>query len=364
MAGAATDHGRTRAALAVPAEGGPDGQAAGPEDQGGPIRVRPSGVEVASIAGELPPADAARASQPQSDRSWSGQFLGRSDEELLGPLRDSPVSGVKLNKGGSSLSLRLDFESGARAACKPNQIYMQSQPRREIAAYRVNRLLGLSSVPPAVGRRFRVAEVADRFRADRVRDRAHFLAEIIPERDEAGTVVGELTWWIPDLGPALIEGFDIDSVEGVVTWKRYLTIGQEIPPANRTMVGQISELLLFDFVINNSDRWSGGNIKTSKGESSLVFIDNTLSFGGDPNGHNRVRTYLYRSQKFPRRLVERLRQLGAGELESAMTREIDPFPFLLERNEMRAVLKRRDIAVKYIDDLIAKFGEEAVLVFP
>ena len=50
-------------------------------------------------------------------------------------------TGTKLNIGGSSLSIRLDFASGARAAFKPHQIWPQSKPRREIAAYRIDRYL-------------------------------------------------------------------------------------------------------------------------------------------------------------------------------------------------------------------------------
>jgi hypothetical protein len=318
-----------------------------------------------AVAGELA-ASRVRPPEPAQPEApaWTGEFLGQSDAVLLAPLRDSPIAAVKVNRGGSSLSLRIDFESGGRAACKPNQIHMHSQPRREIAAYRINRLLGLSSVPPAVGRRFRVEELTARFKPEAIRDRNRFLAEIIPDREDTKTVLGELTWWITQLDPAVVDGFEIDSTEGVVTWKRYLTVGNPIPEASQSIASQISDLLLFDFVINNSDRWSGGNIKSSLGGTALVFIDNTLSFGGDPNGHTRVRTYLFRSQKFSRRLVERLRGLAEPALEDALTRDIDPFPVLLEENEVAAVMKRRELALAYIDDLIKKHGADAVLAFP
>jgi len=327
--------------------------------------VRGETLPVSSVAaGERgEPAEPVDRADATARPPWSGVFLGRDDESLLAPLRDSPVKAVKLNRGGSSLSLRLDFDSGGRAACKPNQVYLQSQPRREIAAYRINRLLGLSSVAPSLGRRFRVTDLADSFRPDARRDRTRFVAEVVPERDDGDAVLGELTWWVPDLQPGTIEGFEIDSTEGVVTWKRYLTVGNDISPASLPVAAQISELVLFDFLINNSDRWSGGNIKSSGGRS-LVFLDNTLSFGGDPNGHTRARTYLYRSQKFSRRLIERLRQLGEEELREALTRDIDPFPLLLEKYEIRALLKRRDYALRYVDDLIQQHGDGAVLAFP
>src|SRR5687768_5121913 len=75
-------------------------------------------------------------------------IFGKSDSELLEPLGDGTVTKIKLNRGGTSLSLRLDFSNGTRAAFKPEQTFPQSDPRREIAAYRIDRLLGIGHVAP------------------------------------------------------------------------------------------------------------------------------------------------------------------------------------------------------------------------
>ncbi len=83
----------------------------------------------------------------------------QSDDQLLAPLAATPVVGVKLNHGGTSLSLRLEFRSGARAAFKPQQTHPQSDPRREIAAYRIDRMLGIGHVPPAKSATFAVADL-------------------------------------------------------------------------------------------------------------------------------------------------------------------------------------------------------------
>ncbi|MEP6654911.1 MAG: hypothetical protein ABJA82_16225 [Myxococcales bacterium] len=82
----------------------------------------------------------------------AGTFLGMSDELLLERLRTQPVTRLKLNRGGSSLSFRVDFADGSRAAWKPAQTNTQTIPRKEVAAYRLNKLLGLNAVPPAVQR--------------------------------------------------------------------------------------------------------------------------------------------------------------------------------------------------------------------
>ncbi len=307
------------------------------------------------------PAPAAPEEGPPADSPrWMGSFGGKTDHSLLASLREPAITGVRLNRGGTSISLRIDFENGARAACKPSQIHIHSQPRREVAAYRINRLLGLQSVPPAVGRRFRFSDIVDHLENGAHRKRV--LAEGSPEKD--GTVLAELSWWIPVLEEARIQGFTIDSTDGVVTWKRYIKQGRPVPPDVADIVAQVSQLVLFDFVINNMDRWSGGNVKASEDGRVLYFMDNTMSFGDDDNGHTKTRTYLERAEKFSRRMVAELRRLERDELEAALTSDIEPFEELLTDAEIKSVIARRDYALRYIDRLIEKHGEEAVLVFP
>ena len=56
------------------------------------------------------PPDPAIATEP------AGVFLGMSDDLLLGRVRSQAITRVKVNRGGSSLSFRVDFADGSRAA--------------------------------------------------------------------------------------------------------------------------------------------------------------------------------------------------------------------------------------------------------
>ena len=335
----------------------PVGGPPAPEEPAPAVAVAPAPPDAAPE----PPAEVVPDVLP-ARRPWIGSFNGLPDDVLVAPLLESGIVEVKPNKGGTSLSLRIDFENGARAACKPQQIHPHSMPRREIAAYRVNRLLGLSTVPPAVARRFRVSDIIDHLRGGST-TRARVKSEMIADGD--GTVLAELSWWIPVLERVKVDGFEIDSTDGIVTWKRYLAAGgRPIPDDQLDTVAQVSDLVLFDFIINNSDRWSGGNVKASEDGRVVYFMDNTLSFGDDDNGHHKVRTYLERVEKFSRRLVARLRALSEDEVRAAMTRDVEPFPELLTDVEIRSMFARRDLAMRYIDGLIDVHGEDAVLVFP
>jgi hypothetical protein len=139
-----------------------------------------------------------------------------------------------------------------------------------------------------------------------------------------------------------------------------MTIGEEIPPDKLNLMAQLSSLLLFDLLTNNSDRFSGGNLMTSPDGRILYWMDNTFGFQIEPEGHLRCRTYLFRDQKFSRKFVESLRRLDLPTLRRALENE----PGALSEAELRSVMARRDVGLRYVDGLIAQFGEDKVLVFP
>ena len=288
-------------------------------------------------------------------------FEGIADDVLLQPIRHGAIESVKFNRGGSSISLRVDFKNGARAAFKPRQIHLHSVPRYEVAAYRLDRLLGLSSVAPATGRRFAVDELLaalepeSRVYARRIRD------EITPEN---GSLLGVASYWIPVIRPARIGGYFADSVDGVLTWTRFLTPGVEIPRRWRRAAGQISTLVAFDFLIDNGDRFSGRNVWHSDDRQTLYFMDNTSSFSGGPEGSFKARTYLRKVRRFSRSLHLALRSLGREAITEAMTRDAAPFAALLEPDEIENLVGRRDYLLHYIAKLIDRHGASEVLVFP
>ena len=92
-------------------------------------------------------------------------------------------------------------------------------------------------------------------------------------------------------------------------WSAYLQAGAERPAELRPMLAQISAVLLFDVLIDNSDRWSGNNTQGSLDGRILYFMDNTLSFSTFTIGHAANLTKLGRVQVFPRALVDKLRGL-------------------------------------------------------
>jgi hypothetical protein len=288
--------------------------------------------------------------------------FGAPDPDLLAPVAATPVVKVKLNHGGTSLSLRVDFASGTRAAFKPLQIHPQSDPRREIAAYRIDRLLGIGRVPPAKSAAFAVDDVVA---AIEPAGRAYAAGRIENEAlVRSGKLVGEVSWWIPEIKLIRIGGHPIDDPEGQAVWTSYLQAGTAIPAELAPMLAQIATMILFDVVIDNSDRWSGNNTQGSPDNRVLYFMDNTLSFSTFTRGHAANLSKLGRIQVFPRALVRKLRALTHDAVTAALGGEDDLLGPLLTDDEIRAIMSRRDHLLEYIDHLIADLGEDVVLALP
>lgn len=289
--------------------------------------------------------------------------FGAPDGELLAPLGASPVTHIKLNHGGTSLSLRLDFASGARAAFKPEQTHPQSDPRREIAAYRIDRLLGIGHVAPAKPTAISVQELID---AADLPHRAYIASRLEDEGiARNGVLHGELSWWIPEIRLAKLGPYRIDEPEGRDLWTAYLQVGAKVPDDVRPMCAQIAAVIMFDVLIDNPDRWTGSNTEMSPDSKTLYFMDNTLSFSIFTLGHEQNLGALRRIQVFPRGLVERMRALTEAELIDALKMtDDDGLGPLLNPSEIHAIIVRRDHLMQYIDALIAELGQDAVLSLP
>jgi hypothetical protein len=172
-----------------------------------------------------------------------------------------------------------------------------------------------------------------------------------------GRVAGEASYWIP-----VIKDSDLDTVEGHQQITQWLTQGEPVPYNRRAVVADAAILTVFDFLIANPDRYSGGNMKTSEDGRKLFFMDNTMSFYVEPQSTDRNRALLLKQQRFSRRLHEALGLVDAPTLRRLL-REPDGTEILTDA-EIRAVVQRREFIQKYVADLIVQFGEPNVLFFP
>lgn len=294
---------------------------------------------------------------PRVNQEAAGSFMGFEDDVLIARMRSQPVAKMKLNRGGSSLSFRVDFADGSRAAFKPAQTNLQTIPRKEVAAYRINRLLGLNAVAPATPRLLSRADVFSHLHPDTTPMLSRIRTETI--FDPRGNTAGVMMFWIP-----VIKDAGLDTAEGIATSTGWLTHGQPIPDEKHSLAAQLSDLLVFDFLISNPDRYSGGNLLTGADGTRLYFMDNTMSFFIEPERSEKPRVALHRCQRFSARLIQALDRISEDGLARLLSQASEGDYEILTKPEIRAVVARRDEVKSYLADLVKSYGAPEVFYFP
>jgi hypothetical protein len=108
-------------------------------------------------------------------------------------------------------------------------------------------------------------------------------------------------------------------------------------------------MMMFDALIYNPDRNAGNFLVSPQWE--VILIDHSQAFLARknlPKDETKIPT------RYDRKIVEKLRGLQAEELETR-------FKGLLLKDQIEALLVRRETLLTHIDKLILERGEDAVL---
>jgi len=177
--------------------------------------------------------------------------------------------------------------------------------------------------------------------------------------DPRGNTAGVMMYWVP-----VIKDSGLDTPAGVRQSTQWLSQGQPIPAAKHALAAQLSDMMVFDFLADNPDRYSGGNMLTNEDGRRLLFMDNTMSFFIESQGNEKTRTALGRVQRFSRRLYQAFDRISEDALARVLAQASEGDYEILTNAEIRAVVSRRDYVRDYVDGLVASFGAENVFYFP
>ncbi|MCS6900682.1 MAG: hypothetical protein RMJ98_13980 [Myxococcales bacterium] len=249
--------------------------------------------------------------------------------------------------------MRVRFSDGAKAVFKAEQRNASSNYRAEIAAYHLDRWLGLGRVAPVAGRALPLAWL-----------RAHLATDsaTLARLDQEVLVEGNRVWG------ALIAWHNKTPVVAEPPSGWLLRMSPSDLGEPREQILAWSDMILFDTLIDNTDRWSGGNVMTLGPGGPLIFLDNASAFLG-----HRVRQGAFLSKplvqvcRFRRSTVEALRRVGPDaprehRLSARMASSLatDLAAPVLTSAHLEALDARLARVLQHIEGCLERYGEEAL----
>ena len=304
-------------------------------------------------------------------------FLGEPDAPRVDALQNQPIASVKKGRGGRSLAFKITLEDGTVGYFKPQQSFSAAHWYSEVAAYYLDRELGIGRVPPTTGRAFRWKDL----------EKAAGTDERVAElriRDD-GTIRGAFIWWIPEPLKRLRMGR---------TWERWVRVQKTLPitpyqrpvdyrsdlrrrpgvreatDPSRPLAGEpdqegrppeLSDQIVFDYHTQNVDRWGGDftNVRTRGEGGPLIYLDNGAGFWLGEQRLGLMESRLKALQRFRRSTIEAVRSLDVDALAKRL--RTDPLAPVLNEKQLGGLRERRQAVLDHVEAMVARFGEAAVL---
>ncbi len=194
----------------------------------------------------------------------------------------------------------IDVQNNTFTSARGTELNFKDSYKFNIAAYRLDKIMDLNMIPVSVVRK-------------------------------VGGKTSAVTWWVDD---KMFD--DVDRKKQGID-----------PPDQDGWNQQMYVVRVFDQLIYNTDR-NLGNLVIDK-QWRMWMIDHTRAF--------RLQTKLLNEKNLvmcDRKLLASMRKLDEDTLEE----QLQPF---LTKGEIKAMLTRRDLIVKYFEDAVKQKGEGAVL---
>jgi len=355
----------TASALAALSQGCTGSAAVSHEPPAAPATAPPTAPEAARQAAPVPARPA--ASRPADKRAAPGakttSMLGTplSQADLIDRLQKAePLSFRPVGSTSTVFRTKL-ADQPFEAAFKAATLDREHGPLAEVGAAAVARCLGMHTVPPAVARsvpldflRRHVEGVTD---AQWQEIAARFQVE------KNGRVQGAFIYWIPDLGDV-----GLNKEAGLARAREWLRIGGVLPQADASLAASVSQMVGYDYIIGNFDRWSGSNTKGNADKTSVYVRDHDLALPGKLGEplHKRIASQMLVAERVSRAFFAYAQGLSRDCIVREVTLAQPDAPGVERLNDrvIAGILDRRDGFLSHVEALRVQHGDEAVLYFP
>lgn len=306
-------------------------------------------------------------------------FVGEPDAARIEALRDGAIATAEKGKGGRSLAFKVLLSNGTEGYFKPKQSFSAAHWYSELAAYYLDRELGFGRVPPTTGRTFAWKDLRRAAGGDPRIDEL--------EIEDDGTIEGAFVWWIP--GP-------LERVKLGRGWERWVRVQPTLPitpyqrpidyrsglrgrpgvreatdprrpragpPSDGIRPAELSDLIVFDYLTQNVDRWGGNftNVRTRGVDGPLIYLDNGAGFWLGQQRLGLMEARLKALQRFRRATVEAVRNLDVDRFARRLAE--DPLSPILNEKQLDGVRQRQAAFLEHVDRMVARFGESQVLAW-
>lgn len=324
-----------------------------------------------------PPVDplGAGAVGPEPERPrFPSRFLGEDDEAWRRSLRQTPFARVEEGFGGRTLAFKITLVDGRAGYFKPAQSFSAAHWYSEVAAHYLDRELGFGRVPPVVGRRFPWRPLR-RVAGDDPR-----VSEV--EVDEDGTVAGAFIGWLEARLPpwdALGRGWEkwvrvqggmlITPYQRPIDWRGRINGRRSVEETELAgfaecpeepepgWAGELSDLIVFDYLISNVDRWGGEytNVRRHGRGGPLIYLDNGAGFWPGQQRLGLMDARLEALQRFRRETVEALEGFERARFEARL--DADPLAPVLSERQRAGVEERRRAVLRHVRAMQRAHGD-------
>jgi hypothetical protein len=322
-----------------------------------------------------PTSDYAREPTPIAD---GPAFTSQPERELIAQLRSEALLSARKGRGGRSLAFKITLASGIQGYFKPEQSVSSAHWYAEVAAYHLDRALGLGRVPPVTGRRLDWKALLPAAGNDRR------IPEVSVAKD--GTVRGALVAWLNEpLLPASTppgwenwvraEAFPRDAVSpyqrptvfGAALGRAHQQRLQGLPPElhyqttpaipQPELPAALSDMIIFDFLTLNYDRFGGDNVNvlTRGARGPLIFLDNGDGFSAGTIRRHLCDVRLAPLSRFRRRTIEALRAFDIRAFEARLASE--PLAPILDAAALAGLAARRTIVLEHVAAQQRRYGD-------
>jgi hypothetical protein len=237
------------------------------------------------------------------------------------------------------------------------RIAMRSDPvayKPRLAFYRVATALGSTLVPRSEVYQVRLSDLLHALARD-----PHGISFL-----RSGATVnndGTVTVLITD---PVAGGHDVDIVSSaeVAAWRGWAEGREKVPPERQTLVLAYVEALVLDFVTANVGR----RLVTVDGSQSALYLrENGGAFNerADPRSLDSILAQLKRVNRFPKRLIDRLRTFDRAEADRTL-RAGTFTNWLVATRPLSEMMERRRTIVSLVDARMADLGEAGVMLIP